>query len=62
MKEFYLARVKEAQSIDELEYIIERAADDLKNNTDYEEIYNAAMGKIAVWKRIAQENRYDERF
>lgn len=52
MKDFYLARVDEARSLDELNYIIEQAADELESNSSYEEVYQAAMDKIAVWREI----------
>lgn len=47
MKNFFLARIAEARSLDELNYIVEQASDSIKDNADYEEVYQAAMEKIA---------------
>lgn len=50
MKDFYLARIEEAQSLDELNYIVERAAYELESNANYEEVYNAALRKAQEWR------------
>lgn len=61
MKSFYMARIKEAQSIDELDYIVENAAYEIRNNDDYQAVYDAALQQIAVLRRIAHGSCYDAR-
>ena len=61
MKSFYMERIAEAQSIDELNYIVENAAYELRNNDDYQDVYDAALQQIAIWRRIAHESAYDAR-
>lgn len=50
MKEFYIARVAEARTLDELDYIVERASQDLDSQEDYEAVYGAAMDKAQRWR------------
>ncbi len=50
MKNFYLARVAEARSLDDLDYIVERASQDLDSQADYEAVYGAALDKAQRWR------------
>ena len=50
VKNFYLARVAEARSLDDLDYILEGAAETLESNAEYEEVYSAAMAKAHEWR------------
>lgn len=49
MKEFFLARIQEANSIDELDYIVEQASKKLASNADYIEIYERAAQKAMTF-------------
>lgn len=47
---YYLDRIKYADSIDELDEIMDRAADDMSiSNSDYDELYNLALRKAKNW-------------
>ena len=50
MKEFFLARIHEAQSLDELDYIVEQASLKLESNADYIEVYDSASSAAMNWK------------
>lgn len=52
MKEFFKARIDEAKSIEELDYIIERASDEIESNTDYCEVYSYAIAKAQSWSPL----------
>lgn len=62
MKDFYLARIAEAQSLDELNYILEQASDSIQDDATFEEVYNAALAQVAIWRRIKHENDFDGKF
>ena len=49
MREFFLARIQEANSIDELDYIVEQASEKLASNADYIEIYERAAQKAMTF-------------
>lgn len=49
MGKFYLARIDEANSIDEIDYIIEQASENIDNNKEYELIYNTGFRKMQSW-------------
>lgn len=49
LKQFFLARIEEAQSLDELNYIVEQAANSDLSYSHYEEIYQAARLKALEW-------------
>lgn len=46
MKSFYMARIMEATTLAELNYIVENAANDLASDADYMEVYESAMCRI----------------
>ena len=50
VKNFYLARVAEARTLDDLDYIVERASQDLDSQADYEAVYGAALDKAQRWR------------
>lgn len=52
MKEFFLQRIKEADTLDELDYIVEKASDQIEDNNNYIEIYEAALNKAKMWQGI----------
>lgn len=46
----YLERIKTAESLDELDSIVEEASfDDSLTNSEYEEIYVAGLSKAQSW-------------
>lgn len=49
MGEFFIARLNEADSIDDIEYIIEQASDNIDDNKEYELIYNTGVAIIQGW-------------
>lgn len=52
MKEYFKARIDEANSLDELDYIVERACEELESNTDYSEVYSYAIAKAQSWSPL----------
>lgn len=52
MKEYYKARIDEANSLDELDYIVERASNELESNADYSEVYSYALAKAQSWSPL----------
>ncbi len=52
MKEFFLHQIEEATTLDELDYIVEEASDQIENNDEYTEIYEAAMSKAQMWQEV----------
>lgn len=49
MKDFFLKRIEECESTEELNYIVEQASFQIENNADYDEIYNEALKKARSW-------------
>lgn len=49
MKEFFLQRIKEANSLDELDYIVDQACEKLESNKEYSEVYETALEKARSW-------------
>lgn len=49
MKDFFLQRIEECDSYDELEYIVEQASFKLKNVKNFDEVYEAALKKARSW-------------
>ena len=52
MKEYFKARIDEANSLDELDYIVERACNELESNADYSEVYSYAIAKAQSWSPL----------
>lgn len=52
MKEFFLQQIEEATTLDELDYIVEEASDQIEDNDEYTEIYEAAMNKAQMWQEV----------
>lgn len=52
LKEFFLKRIEETESSEELNYIVEKASFDLADNKEYEEVYDAALAKAKSWMPI----------
>ena len=50
MKEFFLQQITEATTLDQLDYILEQASDQIEDNNEYTEIYEAAMNKAQMWQ------------
>lgn len=47
--EIFLKRIEKAESLTELEQIVERAADILESTQDYIEVYQTALRKAQGW-------------
>jgi hypothetical protein len=52
MKEFFLQQIEEATTLDQLDYIVEEASDQIEDNNDYVEVYEAAMNKAQMWQEV----------
>lgn len=52
MKEFFLARIQEANNLDELDYIVEQASERVSSTADYLEIYETALQKAQRWNHV----------
>jgi hypothetical protein len=50
MKDFFLQQIKEATTLDQLDYIVEKASEQIEDNNDYSTIYDAAMNKALRWQ------------
>lgn len=49
MKEFLLARISEAETVDDLNYIVHFAQTRLKNKSEIREITETALKKFQTW-------------
>lgn len=49
MKEYFLKRIEECKTLDELDYIVEQASNEISSNADYDKIYIEAMNKAKSW-------------
>lgn len=49
---FYLEQIKEAQSFEELDYIIEQSAYKLTNTDDYLIVYEKAMARFPRFDEV----------
>lgn len=45
LKAFFISQINESKDEEQLNYIIEQAAEKLENNADYCEIYELALNK-----------------
>ena len=52
MKEFFLQQIKEAITLDQLDHIVEEASNQIEDDGDYTEIYEAAISKAQMWQEI----------
>jgi hypothetical protein len=50
MKDFFLQQIKEVTTLDQLDYIVEKASEQIEDNDDYIMIYDAAMNKVLRWQ------------
>lgn len=52
MFEFFKARITEAQTLDELDYIVEQASMQLESDDEYKTLYNLALAKAKEWSPL----------
>ena len=47
--QFYLNQIDEATTIDQLDYLIEDAAEKIEDNSEYTTVYEKAFEKMQKW-------------
>lgn len=52
MKEFFLQQITEATTLDQLDYILEQASDQIEDNAVYTEIYEAAVKEAHIMMEV----------